>query len=164
MDSIVSKCAHKTKEKKNNIVMVFSPNKKIQNQKTKKWALQWDQCERIRMKEIEQKRKEKKNTEKTAHKMMKTDTMQFQLILLMRLTRNKNLYKPIWFIRRGRQIKLRHITKNQTNKSTRKKKLRSIHFTRKYRLWTPKQQTIALKKLKKNKKYCKEPNTHDRYL
>lgn len=47
-------------------------------------------------------------TNTMAHEMMKTDTMQFELILLMRLTRNNNIHKRSDLFR-GRQIKLRHI-------------------------------------------------------
>lgn len=56
-----------------------------------------------------------------AHEMMKTDTMQFQLILLMRLTRNNNI-QTIRFIPK----KTNQIEAHQTNE--RKKKTRTKRY------------------------------------
>lgn len=73
-----------------------------------------------RWREKEQQKKKTTIHTLTAHEMMKTDTMQFELILLMRLTCNNNIQTIRFIPRKTNQIEA-HTHRNETNQMQGKK-------------------------------------------
>lgn len=75
---------------------------------------------RDRVRESETRRRQRNNKYHGTIEMMKTDTMQFELILLMRLTRNNNIQTIRFIPRKTNQIEARRMREREGAKPNQK--------------------------------------------